>query len=95
MAAPSGFFLLCEDYEPRLNISRSLLHPPDLPREPLSALHVLRGCGVKLPLVVGYVGRQLGALPLKRLPLVKGPRHAGQTTMAFHEETSGASAGPS
>ena len=46
--------------QPRVNLSHALLYPPNLPREPVSAFPVLLGRGVELPLVVGYVGWQLG-----------------------------------
>jgi hypothetical protein len=56
-------------------ISHASLYAANLPRKPLPALPVLLGRGIKLPLVVGDVGRQLGTLPLKSLPLVDGCWH--------------------
>ncbi len=48
-----------------------------LPREPLPPCCVLGRRGFEFGLVGSYLARQLGALPLKGLPLAKRPRHAG------------------
>lgn len=61
--------------QPRLHLRHPLLHPPNLPLQPLSAFPVLLGRGIKLPLVIGEVSRQFVALPLKGLSLVRRRCH--------------------
>lgn len=43
--------------QPGLNLRHSLLHPPNLPLEPLPAVPILRRRSVEFTLVVGYVSR--------------------------------------
>jgi hypothetical protein len=61
--------------QPCANLSHALLNAPNLPLETLSAFPVVLRRGVKLSPVIGYVGGQLGALPLKGLAFVRGSGH--------------------
>jgi hypothetical protein len=48
-----------------MNLRHPLLHPPDLPFQPLPTFPVLLGRSIKFPLVVGDVAGQLVPLTLK------------------------------
>lgn len=61
--------------QPCLNLGHALLHPLNLPLKPPPAFLRLDGRGVKLPLVVGDVGRQLVQLALKGLAFVRWGWH--------------------
>jgi len=61
--------------QPRLNLRLPLLSPPNLPLPHLTARLVLGRRGIELTLVGRDLARQLGALPLKGLPLVNRGRH--------------------
>jgi hypothetical protein len=58
-----------------MNLRHPLLHPPDLPFQPLPTLPVLLGRSIKFPLVVGDVAGQLVPLTLKGSAFIRGCWH--------------------
>lgn len=69
--------------QPSLNLRQPLLKVPDLPIKALPARLVPGRRGGQLGLMGGDLRGQLGALTLKGLPLVKGPRHASEPTFSI------------